>query len=102
MGGFQSKMNDVVGSYVIYGFWKRAMALLKEKGEGPRLGKIFKEIQYDLGEYKQFPDFKWNNDTEYVVLKRRKRTQKAEAGAGKALSVGAVEMAEIVLESGDV
>merc|ERR1712129_291896 len=100
MGGFQSKMNDVVGSYVIYGFWKRAMALLKEKGEVSRLGKIFKEIQYDLGEYKQFPDFKWNNDTANVVLKRRKDAKKADVK--KAVAVGAVEaveMAQSVLES---
>merc|ERR1712154_309856 len=60
--GFQSKMNADVGSYVIHGFWRRATALIKEKGEVSRLGKIFKEIQYDLGEWKQFPVFNWNND----------------------------------------
>merc|ERR1712129_475743 len=104
--GFQSKMNADVGSYVIYGFWRRATALLKEKGEVPRLGKIFSEIQKDLGEWKQLPVFEWNHDTANVVLKRRKWAQKpiakVEAGAGKAVFMGAVEMAEIVLESGDV
>merc|ERR1719491_2485339 len=76
--GFQSKMNADVGSYVIHGFWRRAMALLKEKGEVPRLGKIFKEIQYDLGKWKQFPVFNWNHDTANVVLKRRKLPPKAK------------------------
>merc|ERR1719491_2775293 len=100
--GFQSKMNSDVGSYVIHGFWRRAMALLKENGEVSRLGKIFSEIQKELGEWKQLPVFNWNHDTANVVLKRRKWTPKEDADAGKAVAVGDVEMAEIVLESGDV
>merc|ERR1712087_480196 len=67
--GFQSKMNCDVGSYVIHGFWRRATALLAETGEVP-LKVIFKEIQDDLGTYKQMPVFTWNNDTELVVLKQ--------------------------------
>merc|ERR1711971_1504501 len=99
--GFQSKMNADVGSYVIHGFWKRAMPLLKEKGEVPRLGKIFKEIQYDLGEWKQFPDFKWNNDTANVVLKRRKKAdvKKVVAVGGVEVEGVEVELADIVLQS---
>merc|ERR1712129_519670 len=104
--GFQSKMNADVGSYVIHGFWRRATALLKEKGEVPRLGKIFKEIQYDLGKWKQFPVFNWNNDTANVVLKRRKGAKKADVKKAVAVVGGVegveVELAQIVLESGDV
>merc|ERR1712087_225388 len=66
--GFQSKMNCDVGSYVIHGFWRRATALFVETGAVP-LKVIFKEIQDDLGAYKQMPVFTWNNDTELVVLK---------------------------------
>jgi len=66
--GFQSKLNCDVGSYVIHGFWRRATALLAETGAVP-LKVIFKEIQDDLGSYKQMPVFTWNNDTELVVLK---------------------------------
>merc|ERR1712129_279070 len=104
--GFQSKMNADVGSYVIHGFWRRATALLKEKGEVPRLGKIFKEIQYDLGKWKQFPVFNWNNDTANVVLKKRKGAKKADVKKAVAVVGGVegveVELAQIVLESGDV
>merc|ERR1711971_512952 len=102
--GFQSKMNADVGSYVIHGFWKRATALLKEKGEVPRLGKIFKEIQEDLGAYKQFPDFRWNNDTANVVLKRRKKAdvKKVVAVGGVEVEGVEVELADIVLQSSDV
>merc|ERR1712204_62356 len=83
-----------------------ATALLKEKGEVPRLGKIFKEIQYDLGKWKQFPVFNWNNDTANVVLKRRKGAKKADVKKAVAVVGGVegveVELAQIVLQSGDV
>jgi len=103
--GFQSKMTADIGSYVIHGFWRRATALLKEKGEIPRIGKIFAEIQNDLGAWKQMPVFEWNNDTENVVFKPRSRLA-SNGDATKTVSAGDeagdVQMAEIILESGDV
>merc|ERR1712129_334046 len=69
------------------------------------LGKIFKEIQYDLGKWKQFPAFNWNNDTANVVLKRRKKAdvKKAAVDVGGVEVEGVeVELAEIVLQSSDV
>ena len=80
------------GSYVVAGFYQRAVALLAEKGEVAMIGKIFQEIQDELGDWKQLPvyvpvwlclnndtafafSFTWNNDTANVTFKRRPLSQ---------------------------
>eukprot|EP01083_Nonionella_stella_P039233 106707_1 len=68
--GFQSKMNSVDGSYLIYEFVKR-MTKNIEDGENKFLGEIIEEIQYDLHDKgKQQITFSFNNHTRYLMFKK--------------------------------
>jgi len=71
--GFQSKLNVMKGSYVITGFVDRAEASLSAKGYVSRIGPMFKEMQFELGQRlkKQQPTFNWANNTENIQFFKR-------------------------------
>ena len=62
---FQSFMNSITGSYLINMFVEKTEKGLQSR-KMPFIGEIFHEIQEELGESKQLPEFKWNNGTENI------------------------------------
>eukprot|EP01084_Bolivina_argentea_P297116 511802_1 len=61
--GFQSKMNNVDGSYLINKFVSKTLEGLEEGIEKqPFLFEVLDEIQQELGQSKQLPTFMYNNN----------------------------------------
>eukprot|EP01083_Nonionella_stella_P260446 888035_1 len=66
--GFQSKINKVIGSYMIYEFVEKMLNdLQNNNGKNKQfLYEILDKIQSKLGETKQLPTFMYNNNTRYI------------------------------------
>ena len=95
-------MNSTEGSYVIAGFYKRAMAQLKETGAVSMIGEIFNAVQNDLNEETQMPVFQWNNDTANVCFhKKPKHTQPKGGGEGRTKDATVVVLDDDDEDGGD-
>eukprot|EP01084_Bolivina_argentea_P036640 67761_1 len=67
---FQSKLDTTKGSYFIQNFVTIATQSLEKGNDIPFIGDIFDTIQNDLSQYKQLPEYTWNNDTRSVLFKK--------------------------------
>merc|ERR1712228_129994 len=70
--GFVSRLDRRFGSLCIHRFYQKYCSILDaKKKEIPFLFEIFDDIQEELQlEGKQLPESKWNDDTQYVILKK--------------------------------
>ena len=88
-----SYTNTLKGSYLIQGFYDRAVQCLEKKRD-LILSDVFKEVQRELSKEKQLPVYTWNNGVEYVRLKKNKgKIDERTSDACKAV----VEMEDISL-----
>eukprot|EP01084_Bolivina_argentea_P256425 431729_1 len=72
--GFMSKIDKIVGSYLIYGFYQKYTANLDDN-QGLFIHEIFDQIQEELHhDGKQLMECVWNNDTRYIKFCERKNT----------------------------
>eukprot|EP01084_Bolivina_argentea_P014114 26390_1 len=74
--GFQSKINSVQGSYMIYGFVSKMLNALQDNDgklkSNQFLYEVFDEIQEELGAEKQLPIMMYNNGTRYIKFVENK------------------------------
>merc|ERR1712228_1153672 len=73
--GFVSRLDRRFGSLCIHRFYQKYSAILDgKKREIPFLFEVFDDIQEELQlEGKQLPESKWNDETQYVIFKKKKK-----------------------------
>merc|ERR1712228_1031158 len=73
--GFVSRLDRRFGSLVIHRFYQKYCSILDgKKSEIPFLFEVFDDIQEELQlEKKQPPESKWNDETQYVIFKKKKK-----------------------------
>eukprot|EP01084_Bolivina_argentea_P284904 488411_1 len=69
---FQSKLNTIKGSYFIQQFVDISKQYLNNDKDMPFIGEIFHQIQTDLSQRKQLPEYTWNNGTNNIKFKKKK------------------------------
>eukprot|EP01084_Bolivina_argentea_P313526 542941_1 len=108
---FQSVLNTYKGSYLICSFVEKAKERVRDNAL-PFLGTIFKQIQDELGEFKQLPTYTWNNNTECITLKVRENsmnksnveTEKCANLPGNKLEIANMAMThpQVVVDSNEI
>eukprot|EP01084_Bolivina_argentea_P087850 158628_1 len=76
--GFQSKLRNDIGSYLIYFFYKKMLDILQQN-KRKYIYQTFDEIQDHLHKKgKQHPTYIWNDNTRYIRFKKNNNLNRNE------------------------